>query len=116
MRLRLQRPRPRSEGGANGKGLLARAGRGDGPGCLQALRGGEPDSVPQIRRPLCDTRRPPRGHGGHLSLAPVVIEFPDYDAALACYRSPEYQHAMTLRQGHAVADIAVVEGYDGPQP
>jgi uncharacterized protein (DUF1330 family) len=46
----------------------------------------------------------------------VVIEFPDYETALACYRSPEYQHAMTLRQGHAVADIAVVEGYDGAQP
>ena len=46
----------------------------------------------------------------------VVIEFPDYEAALACYRSPEYQHAITLRQGHAVADIAIVEGYDGPQP
>jgi uncharacterized protein (DUF1330 family) len=46
----------------------------------------------------------------------VVIEFPDYETALACYRSPEYQHAKTLRQGHAVADIAVVEGYDGAQP
>jgi len=46
----------------------------------------------------------------------VVIEFPDYDAALACYRSPEYQHAITLRQGHAVADIAIVEGYEGSQP
>ena len=46
----------------------------------------------------------------------VVIEFPDYEAALACYRSPEYQHALTLRQGRAVADIAVVEGYDGAQP
>ena len=46
----------------------------------------------------------------------VVIEFPDYEMALACYRSPEYQHAVTLRQGHATVDIAVVEGYDGPQP
>jgi len=46
----------------------------------------------------------------------VVIEFADYQTALACYRSPEYQHAMTLRHGHAVADIAIVEGYDGPQP
>jgi uncharacterized protein (DUF1330 family) len=46
----------------------------------------------------------------------VVIEFPDYDTALACYRSPEYQHAITLRKGRSVADIAVVEGYDGPQP
>jgi len=46
----------------------------------------------------------------------VVIEFPDYDTALACYRSAEYQHALSLRKDHAVADIAVVEGYDGPQP
>jgi uncharacterized protein (DUF1330 family) len=46
----------------------------------------------------------------------VVIEFPDYETALACYRSPEYQHAAALRQGHAVVDIAVVEGYGGAQP
>jgi uncharacterized protein (DUF1330 family) len=46
----------------------------------------------------------------------VVIEFPDFETALACYRSPEYQHAISLRRGRAVADIAVVEGYDGPQP
>jgi len=46
----------------------------------------------------------------------VVIEFPDYETALACYRSPEYQQAFALRQGRAIADIAVVEGYDGPQP
>jgi uncharacterized protein (DUF1330 family) len=46
----------------------------------------------------------------------VVIEFVDYETALACYRSPEYQHAAALRQGHATVDIAVVEGYDGLQP
>lgn len=46
----------------------------------------------------------------------VVIEFADYETALACYRSPEYQHAFTLRQGHAIADIVVAEGYEGPQP
>jgi len=46
----------------------------------------------------------------------VVIEFADYETALACYRSPEYQHAITRRHGHAVADVAIVEGYDGPQP
>lgn len=46
----------------------------------------------------------------------VVIEFKDYDTALACYRSPEYQHAITHRAGRAVADLIVVEGYDGPQP
>jgi uncharacterized protein (DUF1330 family) len=46
----------------------------------------------------------------------VVIEFADYETALACYRSPEYQRAAALRQGRATVDIAVVEGYDGPQP
>ena len=46
----------------------------------------------------------------------VVIEFPDYAAALACYRSPEYQANIKLRQPHAVADIVIIEGYDGPQP
>jgi uncharacterized protein (DUF1330 family) len=45
----------------------------------------------------------------------VVIEFPDYDAALQCYRSLEYAKAKALRQGKATADITVVEGYDGPQ-
>ncbi len=46
----------------------------------------------------------------------VVIEFPDYATALACYRSPEYQENMKLRLPHATADIVIIEGYDGPQP
>lgn len=46
----------------------------------------------------------------------VVIEFKDFETALACYRSQDYSHAIALRQGHAVADIVVVEGYDGAQP
>ena len=46
----------------------------------------------------------------------VVIEFKDYETALACYRSPEYAKAIALRQGVAVADLVVIEGYDGPQP
>ena len=46
----------------------------------------------------------------------VVIEFPDYQAALDCYRSPEYQANIKVRQPHSVADIIVIEGYDGPQP
>jgi uncharacterized protein (DUF1330 family) len=44
----------------------------------------------------------------------VVIEFADHATALACYRSPEYAKALALRQGKAVADIIVIEGYDGP--
>jgi uncharacterized protein (DUF1330 family) len=46
----------------------------------------------------------------------VVIEFPDFDAALACYRSPEYQQALRFRIGKSHADLLIVEGYDGPQP
>jgi len=46
----------------------------------------------------------------------VVIEFPDYDAAVACYRSPEYQANIKVRQPHALVDLIIVEGYDGPQP
>jgi uncharacterized protein (DUF1330 family) len=46
----------------------------------------------------------------------VVIEFPSYEDALACWDSPEYQAAKAKRDGHAIADIIVIEGYDGPQP
>jgi uncharacterized protein (DUF1330 family) len=46
----------------------------------------------------------------------IVIEFSDYATALACYHSPEYQAAMKLRLPCAVADVVVVEGYDGAQP
>ncbi len=44
----------------------------------------------------------------------VVLEFPSYEAALACYRSPEYQAAKRLRDGKGEIDLIVVEGYDGP--
>jgi uncharacterized protein (DUF1330 family) len=46
----------------------------------------------------------------------VVVEFPSSAAALACYRSPEYQAAAVLRKGKAEFDLIVIEGYDGPQP
>jgi uncharacterized protein (DUF1330 family) len=46
----------------------------------------------------------------------VVIEFPDYQAALDCYHSPEYQAAVRLREPVASADFVIVEGYEGPQP
>jgi uncharacterized protein (DUF1330 family) len=46
----------------------------------------------------------------------VVIEFADYATALACYRSPEYQSNIKVRQPHSTVDLVIVEGYDGPQP
>jgi len=46
----------------------------------------------------------------------MVIEFEDYETALACYRSPEYTDARALRKGVSIGDLQVVQGYDGPQP
>jgi uncharacterized protein (DUF1330 family) len=46
----------------------------------------------------------------------VLIEFPTYAAASECYRSPEYAKAMALRIGRSIVDLAIVEGYEGPQP
>ena len=46
----------------------------------------------------------------------IVLEFPSYQAALDCYNSPEYQHAITLRAPVSDGDIVIIEGYDGPQP
>jgi uncharacterized protein (DUF1330 family) len=46
----------------------------------------------------------------------VVIEFDSYDAAMACYNSPEYQANIKVRQPHSTAELIVIEGYDGPQP
>ena len=45
----------------------------------------------------------------------VVLEFPSYDAALACYRSAGYQAAKKLRDGTCTFDLVIVEGYDGPK-
>jgi uncharacterized protein (DUF1330 family) len=46
----------------------------------------------------------------------VVVEFPDYATALACYNSPEYQANLKHRQASATSEIIIIEGYDGPQP
>ena len=46
----------------------------------------------------------------------VVIEFPDYAAALACLESEEYKRAVVFRDAGTVLDLVIVEGYDGPQP
>jgi uncharacterized protein (DUF1330 family) len=46
----------------------------------------------------------------------VVLEFKDYETALACYNSSEYARLVAIRSPHADADILIVEGYDGEQP
>lgn len=46
----------------------------------------------------------------------VVIEFPSFDAALACFRDPAYQAAKAIRDPVSEAEVVVVEGYGGAQP
>lgn len=46
----------------------------------------------------------------------VVIEFPTYADALACWHSDVYQAARALQKGGADMDLVVIEGYDGAQP
>jgi uncharacterized protein (DUF1330 family) len=42
----------------------------------------------------------------------VVIEFPSFDDAIACYKSAEYQAAKAKRDGAGIADIVIVEGVE----
>lgn len=46
----------------------------------------------------------------------VVIEFPSYQAALDCWHSPEYKHALAIRAPISTGDLVIIEGYEGPQP
>ena len=53
---------------------------------------------------------------GKLRSRVVIIEFPSYEAALNCCRSPEYEKAKAFRLGKAVGEIVVLEGHEGAQP
>jgi len=46
----------------------------------------------------------------------VIIEFPTHEAALACYRSPEYQDAAQFLKRGCEVDLVIIPGYDGAQP
>lgn len=43
----------------------------------------------------------------------VVMEFPDYATAVACYDSPEFAAAKAMREKLAETDFLIVEGWDG---
>lgn len=40
----------------------------------------------------------------------TIVEFPCYQTALNCWRSPEYQAAKALRENACKIDITIVEG------
>jgi uncharacterized protein (DUF1330 family) len=52
---------------------------------------------------------------GYARSRAVVIEFPSYQAALDCYRSPDYQAAAAIRKRYAATDLIIVEGCDPSQ-
>jgi uncharacterized protein (DUF1330 family) len=45
----------------------------------------------------------------------AVVEFPSFDVAMSCYRSPDYVPVKKLREGNAEVDLVIVEGYGGPK-
>ena len=47
---------------------------------------------------------------GIKSLRTVVAEFPNYDTALECYNSKEYQEAHEILKGHAKRHHQTIEG------
>jgi uncharacterized protein (DUF1330 family) len=53
---------------------------------------------------------------GKLRSRNVILEFRDYETALACYNSPEYARLNAIRSPHASTDLVIIEGYDGAQP
>tara|TARA_B100001057_G_C22421869_1_gene783901 strand:+ start:268 stop:555 length:288 start_codon:yes stop_codon:yes gene_type:complete len=40
----------------------------------------------------------------------VVVEFPNYDSAIKCYDSKEYQEAHDILEGHVIRHHQIVEG------
>ncbi|MEQ8308488.1 MAG: DUF1330 domain-containing protein [Hoeflea sp.] len=50
---------------------------------------------------------------GHSRSRNVVIEFPSYEAAKACYDSETYRKARAIRQEVSEGEIIIIEGYEG---
>lgn len=46
----------------------------------------------------------------------VVVEFADYETAVACFQSPQYQVAYGHRVASSEDEHLIIEGYDGVQP
>ena len=51
-----------------------------------------------------------RTNDGSESPRTAVVEFPDYNTAVDCYDSAEYQKAHDILKGHVVRHHQIVEG------
>jgi len=51
-----------------------------------------------------------RTNDGIESPRTIVVEFPDYNTAVGCYDSTEYQEAHDILKGHVVRHHQIVEG------
>ena len=51
-----------------------------------------------------------RTNDGTDSPRTVVVEFLDYNTAIKCYDSPEYQEAHIILNSHAIRHLQIVEG------
>ena len=47
---------------------------------------------------------------GNNSPRTVIVEFLDYNKAIECYDSPEYQEAFNILEGHVIRQHQIVEG------
>ena len=51
-----------------------------------------------------------RTNDGVESPRTVVVEFPDYDTAIKCYDSTDYQEAHNILKGHVIRHHQTIEG------
>ena len=51
-----------------------------------------------------------RTNDGIESPRTVVVEFPDYNTAIECYDSAEYQEAHNILKGHVLRHHQIIEG------
>ena len=51
-----------------------------------------------------------RTNDGIESPRTIVVEFPDYNTAIECYDSAEYQEAHDILKGHVVRHHQIIEG------
>ena len=51
-----------------------------------------------------------RTNDGIESPRTIVVEFPDYNTAVGCYDSTEYQEAHSILKGYAVRHHQTIEG------